>query len=63
MQVIIAKTGLKTIPANCAECNFMMCSLPCSARNNAIILKPYIKKRHKQCPLMYVEAEAMKAIK
>lgn len=49
--MIVYVTLMDTLPANCLECT-MNCNRPISKRDYSKILKPYITKRHQDCPLM-----------
>ena len=49
--MIVYVTQMDSTPANCLDCT-MNCNLPISQRNYTKILKAYITKRHRDCPLM-----------
>lgn len=51
---IVYETNMTEIPQSCLDCQMYLCTLPCNARDNTKINEPYLKKRHKQCPLREV---------
>lgn len=54
--MIVAKTHMSKIPKNCLECKVLGCPLP-TAKDGDKILKSYMKKRHKCCPLIEIEED------
>ena len=60
--MIVYITQMDSIPANCLDCT-MNCNLPISQRNYTKVLKPYLTKRHPQCPLRMVSDEHIEEVK
>lgn len=60
---IVSLTNLKTIPETCKDCTNDWCGLPLSVRRNGTILKPYLSKRHKDCPLRLVDEINLEGVK
>lgn len=49
--MIVYVTSMEDIPKNYNECKMEMCRLPLK-ENGYELLKKYLAKRHKDCPLM-----------
>ena len=54
--MIVYTTDMKEFPKSCIDCP-LNCNLPTSYRNPAKLLKPYLTKRHPNCPLRIVKDE------
>lgn len=51
--MIVYKTNMDAIPANCKECSCHWCRLPLKkSKYEPELKKEYESKRHKDCPLM-----------
>lgn len=51
MAKIVYETGMKKMPDNCLECTMYQCNLATYRKNTEKVKKPYLTKRHKECPL------------
>lgn len=54
MAKIYYDTGMKELPKNCLECKMVSCNLPIMKNKPDVVKKPYLNKRHKECPLVEV---------
>lgn len=56
--MIVLKTSLKEMPANCLECPIVGCALPLlhtrNSRTDMVKIK-YRNQRHEDCPLLMIE--------
>ena len=57
MGKIVYETGMNKMPDNCCECMVYFCTLPMRTDKPDCVKKPFMKKRHRNCPLVEVEEE------
>lgn len=56
--MIYRTTGMTKMPSNCLDCKECMCWLPYTKGLKDRILKPYLNKRHPNCPLIEIKNES-----
>lgn len=62
-RVIVITTDWEQLPSDCLHCCNLGCRLPTQNRHPDQVKKAYWTKRHKDCPIAYVEDEHLQPVK
>ena len=58
-KVIVVTTTMKEVPENCISCPNANCTLPVYGKYQEKVKKAYLTKRHRDCPLRFVEEDLL----